>query len=1490
MSEQSTNSAPTTNGRKWPWILLLCLLGLIGLARLALMTDPIHRWVKQTIVTTAGQQLAPELSIGTVSGDLWKEATLSNIRLTEDDHTVANIDSLRLKYDVWSYFGDALQIEEIRLVNPYLKLKQQADSSWNVQHWVTAADTSTDTSSAAFSFDIANLSIQKGRFDISSIQLPQDSSFVIDGMNLASRIGYYGERYDVNLRDLNFNIQQTKLDAPVRVQAAAKADSATVTLEKLAIATGQSALKASGQANTVDSTARFQADASPLGWRDLASYAKDLPLREDLNISVGLQGAREGFDLNIDAQARGIEELALQSHVDFDSAIAMTSFQLSARSLDLASFTGDTSMPSINRIEVQSQGQIPLNSYQQAEAKGTLSVQGVQQGGYQLDQLEGALSLQKDKAAIELRPSNHNEKMLFTADINDVWADQPSLTINARGAQINPQHWLHGEEYAGQISFEAEVQGSGWYPEEHFWNYQLSIDESQFMGQEIDHATFSGGFNGQSLTNQSEVALAKSQLRFQAEVDQLQTVPSFTYTLNADQINGADFEGFQDYPSSITAEINGKGQGSSLQDLDMQTKMEVDSSVFRGEQIQNMALDVQIADSVVTVSRGLLESDILAGTFTSRIHMEDLYAPDNVVDLNVQLKDLSSLATFAGVDMLQATGSVQGQLTPTGRDSVAFESTVDLGDVNYDNQFSAPQITGDLRVDLAEEPNYSLDVEVQDPNVASMELQNISLKTNGQISETTTGTFALQLAGQGKDQISQVGTYSLDEDTTALSLSKFDLTTDLRTLSLQRPFHAVVAEGTIRTDTLHLSTADNSAFMELAVPYADSLHQEGYFKARELNLKAIQDGILNDSYFTGVLSGELQVNRTDTSMTASSDIVMSDLLYEETKLDTLRLQGDIKNEQLVGMMELYQDGDLIAEGNLDVPFKAEDPDQLRDDFFERPVSGALKLHAVELGRFSTLLEQLGYENTKGILQFDGELKGKAGQPELNAALRLKEASLSGVPIDSLTASVDYDHRESNLGLNATLTSLKQKALEANARMPLEVDLRSWDVGLPGPQDSIEVDIKTDEFKLKALNDFLDRSVARNLQGAVNGQVQISGPREDLQADGEITLTNGAVRVVDAGIRLDNMRSTIRFEPDRIELVDFRMQSGSGDLNAQGALALEQLVPGDIDLNIQAENFKIANTDEYNGIINLDLQLDGEASKPQLSGAVDVVNGFVKLDNFGEKSVEEVSLDTTLSAEPNISLYDSLSMDMDISFNKRFWVRNQRYLEMELELDGQIDVLKNKGEDLQLFGTLNTADGYAEPLGKRFELEEGSLAFSGPPDNPQVNVRTLYEPPQAEQEIKIWYNIEGTVEKPEFKYESSPPMDLAGIISYTLFGQPFYKLNPAEQSVANTSSNNTAADFAVEILLDRVEAMATRRLGIDVVRIEQTRIGGDSGTSVTTGWYINPKVFFAIQNVITGSTPTTGFFLEYYLKQNLKLILSQGNDNRQGVDVQWEHDY
>lgn len=1474
--------------RKWPWIVLLCIMGLVVLGRLALMTGPVHSWVKKTIVDTANNQLRPQLSVGTLSGDLWTGVTLTDVKLSARNENVASVDTVHLQYSPLSYFSDAFQIHEIRLIRPFVELRQQPDSTWNVQNWMVPGE---DTTGSTFAFSLSSFLIKKGQLDVKTVQFPQDSSFIIDEMSLASSLAYYGNEFDVGIDDLSFKIKETNLDAPVSVTSAADADDNSITLEKLAIATGHSMLNASGQANLKDSTAQFEATTTPLGWQDLAAYMQDVPVRKDVRVSLNLSGDINRFEANLNADAAGIEQLLLTGNFQRDSLFTLTSLRAEADRLDLETFMSDTTMPRLQNLNFQATGRLPLENYQQGRMSGTLSAINLRQGQYRVDALEGTFSLENEQAKVRLEPGNGGQRLIVSTNISQIWGESPSLYVRVSGNQINLARWLQDEAYVSNISFNGTVSGRGWMPAQNYWSYQLDVNESTLMEQQVDSAAFSGRFNESRLTNQSKIIIGESRIALKAEAQRLQAVPRFNYTLNADNVDFSTLNGFEKYPSAITGTVEGSGQGTSLENLQMQATVKMDSSIFKGEVINQFVLDASLADTVLTINQGNLASSIADANFSGQVQVTDIYDVDNNLDLEVQLNDISSFASVAEVDILQATGNIEGALKPTGRDSLIFDGMVELDNVNYNEQFMAPKISGGIRVELEEQPQYLLDVDISRPTISSVDLKNITFRTEGQLKETATeGSFSLDFYSAGEGQIGQAGTYRVTDDTSSVELTTFNLTSSLRKLSLQKPFHASFGNGTLQTDTLHISSKDDSAFMELAVPYADTLHQKAYLKGKNLNLAVLQEAALDNVLMEGVLFGEMQMNRTDTSLTASGDIVMSDLMYRETELDTLQFQANIKDERLTGMMELHQGGDLIAEGSVDIPFEAKDPGQLNQDFFEKSVSGHLRLHALKLERFSRILEQMGYQNTKGTVQFDGSLTGRAGQPELDAKLSLTDAQLSGVPVDSLIASANYRHQESDLNLNATLTSLNQKAVQVDARMPLNVDLHKLDVSLPGPQDSISVDVQTSNFDLKALNDFMNRNVARNLEGRVNGNVKIRGPRSDLQASGEFTLHNGAVRVVPAGIRLDHIESTIQFEPDRIVLSNLHMESGKGDLDASGELALQQLVPGDVNLTVKAENFKAANTDEYNALVNLDMQVAGSVTRPNVTGSLEMINGFIELDNFGEKSVEAIELDTTETLEPEISLYDSLSMDMNLEFSRRFFVRNQRYLEMEIELDGQLDILKDASSDLQLFGTLSTADGYARPLGKRFELEEGSLAFSGPPDNPQITVRTLYEPPQANQEVQIWYVIEGTVEDPQFKYESQPPMDLAGIISYTLFGQPFYKLNPAEQSVASSSSNNAAADFAMEVLLDRVEAIATKRLGIDVVRIENTRIGGESGTSITTGWYINPKVFFAIQNVITGSTPTTGFYLEYYLQKNLKLILSQGNDNRQGMDVQWEYDY
>src|SRR5699024_8157934 len=257
--------SPTSNtdkrARSWQWVLLLGIVVFVVCLRMALMAGPVHRWIKHTIIASVEDTLVQELSIEDISGDLWGEAILTNIKLREDGNTVASIDTVHIEYSLLSYFGEAFQIQEVRLNSPFLKASQRRDSTWNLQHWVYSADadTAVTDSSASFPFSIRNLSLENGRIEVSARHLGKDSSFTVAGLNLYGSLGIGTDTYQATINRLGFNLRNSRLDSTLSFEAAGHGDNSSVSLQKLTIATAHSLVEASGTASFDDSTASIAA-------------------------------------------------------------------------------------------------------------------------------------------------------------------------------------------------------------------------------------------------------------------------------------------------------------------------------------------------------------------------------------------------------------------------------------------------------------------------------------------------------------------------------------------------------------------------------------------------------------------------------------------------------------------------------------------------------------------------------------------------------------------------------------------------------------------------------------------------------------------------------------------------------------------------------------------------------------------------------------------------------------------------------------------------------------------------------------------------------------------------------------------------------------------------------------------------------------------------------------------------------------------------------
>lgn len=1490
MSEESTYRQ--SKRRRWPWVILLSLFLLLLLARLSLMTGFVRSLVKEQVLSAANEQLNVTLNLDGLEGDLWKEVILKGISITDTrQDTLASIDSLQIGYNLLSYFSDSFEISSITVNQPYLKFRQQ-DSVVNVATWLKDSPSDGEpASSEPFPLTVDTFSITGGRIDAVMDVLPRDSAFVLDAIQVNSSFALLSDGgYRAGISNFSFNILETPLSESISVTTSLQAEKQSINLEKLVIATGRSMLQSNGRVNVEDSSATLDLKALPLAWRDIASYVGEMPIKQNLELGLSLEGKAQNLVGNIHVEATGIENLDLGVGLTWKEGLQITSAKISSDRIDAATVSGDSSLPEILNLDLNGKGNIPIANIESGFFEAKLSTGVIQYQGYMLDSLRSDLALSEGRLQADVETSNQQQLVQASIDVNGTFNETPEFRAKVRGSRINPGYWLQDEGYEGDLSMSAEVKGNGFIPGSSPWHYEITFDQSEFRHQQFRSLTLNGTITEQAITNETRFSLSESEMRFNGQVRNYQQVPQFRFTLASDAFNLSEFHNMEDFESALSFEIEGEGSGASVQDLKLLTKVRMDSSIFNGERINRLNADISVEDTVALVQPAELQSTIAEGSFNARMHLARWYDIDNELNLDLTIKDIGSLAPVVDVDELRAEGTVIGKLAPVTANELTFSGDLDLQNLVYDSLFSADNASGDINVKVKEEPEFNVALDLVSPSFSAVQLRDISVQADGRIGTMdVAGNFRLNFQGPKDSQINHAGTYLASKDSSSIHTEEFELTTQLRTLYLEKPFELQLKNDAVRMDTMRLASGDG-ATLELAVPYADSVRQEGYLVGRNLDLSAIQNTLLSESYFEGILSGNLTVANSDTSFETSGDLFFSDLNYQGTSLDSLRLELDIGSDQLKGNLFALDGGQELMTGELNLPFRLGNPEEFDPAFFDKPVNGFFKLRRVSLSRFDTLLTRMGILDTQGLLEVRADLSGTAGRPQLVSKMTLDSATVSGVQVDSVTASLQYIHEESELTMNATVNSLKQRAAEITARAPFYLDLKNGSVTLPGENDSLFVNIDTNNFNLAAFNDFVDREQVRNIKGQVNGTLQVRGTLNDLETKGRLEISKGSVRVVPTGVTVDGISSNFIFKPDLLTIENFRANSENGSLTMAGSLGLNELVPGEVNMTLRARNFKVANTSQYNGAIDLDTKMTGSLTNPKVSGSLSVLNGFVQLDNFGEKSVESVQLNPDSEPEQALAIYDSLSLDMDVSFNRRFFIRNQQYLEMEVQLEGSVDLLKDPGEELQMFGTLEAVSGYARPLGKRFELEEGVISFVGNPENPDLQIRTLFKPPQPEEEVMIWYIIGGNVEEPEFKYESSPPMELEDILCYTLFGQPCYVLESWKRVVASSGSNSTASDLALEVVMDRIESLATQRLGIDVVKIDNTRVGGEAGTSITTGWYINPKVFFAIQNVITGSSPDTSFLLEYLLKKNLKLIISQGNDSRQGVDLKWNYDY
>ncbi|ETX09141.1 MAG: hypothetical protein ETSY2_01250 [Candidatus Entotheonella gemina] len=206
-------------------VLLFVALVLFAPAVAQPVVEPVRAWLIRTVSAQASKSLNGSLSIGSLEGSLLSAPTVRDIVIKDaQGDIVIQLKALRLRYDLTQLLKRKLPVHEIAIVQPQVKVVQEADGSNNLSRLAPPSDAPPpEDESSGFvmplDIELTALAIENGRAELQLPALPGVKT--VKDLNLRLRGEVSKARYQIELQqfiaktlpaDVNLNKLQVALE------------------------------------------------------------------------------------------------------------------------------------------------------------------------------------------------------------------------------------------------------------------------------------------------------------------------------------------------------------------------------------------------------------------------------------------------------------------------------------------------------------------------------------------------------------------------------------------------------------------------------------------------------------------------------------------------------------------------------------------------------------------------------------------------------------------------------------------------------------------------------------------------------------------------------------------------------------------------------------------------------------------------------------------------------------------------------------------------------------------------------------------------------------------------------------------------------------------------------------------------------------------------------------------------------------------------------
>ncbi len=334
---------------------------------------------------------------------------------------------------------------------------------------------------------------------------------------------------------------------------------------------------------------------------------------------------------------------------------------------------------------------------------------------------------------------------------------------------------------------------------------------------------------------------------------------------------------------------------------------------------------------------------------------------------------------------------------------------------------------------------------------------------------------------------------------------------------------------------------------------------------------------------------------------------------------------------------------------------------------------------------------------------------------------------------------------------------------------------------PEGRRNLSGNVGIDNLSLDLLNPALAKG--ESVQGLLASQLRLGGSLQKPEVFGQLALKNIKAETSAMPVELTDANLTMVFNGMSSTLQGL-IQTAHGNLNLSGDADWRQLDNWRARIAAKGSNIRVTVPPMVRMDVSPDLTFEATPTAFNLDGRVDVPWARIVVQDVPESAVgvssDEVMLDNHL--QPIAPTTSSMAINSNLIIHVGDDVRLSAF-GLNARLNGDLKVGQGKN-GLGLNGQINIPSGRFHAYGQDLVVRKGQLQFSGPPDQPYVNLEAIRNPDATEDGVTAGIRVTGLADEPKVEVFSDPTMSQQAALSYLLRGQG---LGSSDDSNALTSA-------------------------------------------------------------------------------------------------------